>query len=668
MQGQEIQYQLTRAGDLVSGMAMFITIDPVAIDSSVTIPSINATKYKAYKDASGVTRFLSKTFVDDLGRALINQVKMTIGNYEIETHPGDWLHLWDKLTRPAERSFVDTNPVPHGGVTKFNPADFHNFDGNLNYGVATAANTSVDPSRYQLPLGGPVDGQASTTSLDAVSTGFRWAQAPQGPNNFQQFAYPHVNRGDTPMFLYVPLIFTCCTAPAQSLPMIALQYHDVKLSVKLNPIEQVSIFQSTGGSLRVKDAPQITATGAGINMSLVATYIFLDDAERRSVALSPHQFLMTEIQTQQFAIDPNASRSSYQLYFNHPITELFIYFSKNAYRDSSSTAVVNHYWNWTFDGPQVELSNYDATEAAVGAPAFRQAFSRMNLALNQQKIYDDSRDAVWFTHYQPTKYHTRFISGSDRVAIIPFALDCETWRPTGSVNFSRIDSVMLQLEWDVPAGQHLPAGTAYVVGRNFNIVKVVGGELLHAFKSVLVPPQQLCLTCFSTWLQAWAASGLQARTLEELSCKNCEFNQNRALHWIQKGKKPLARLTTLRPQQSRATTVGALCVRPRSHEAIRSPRALVCASTLSLSPPSCCACIPKRGCQLVHQGSPLIDLGLQVLDQCKLPVQDGLGICHDIVAVSQGGLQGGSCLPAGNERFLHGVHVLFISVTHLISR
>ena len=166
------------------------------------------------------------------------------------------------------------------------------------------------------------------------------------------------------MFLYVPLIFTCCTAPAQSLPMIALQYHDVKLSVKLNPIEQVSIFQSTGGSLRVKDAPQITATGAGINMSLVATYIFLDDAERRSVALSPHQFLMTEIQTQQFAIDPNASRSSYQLYFNHPITELFIYFSKNAYRDSSSTAVVNHYWNWTFDGPQVELSNYDATEAA----------------------------------------------------------------------------------------------------------------------------------------------------------------------------------------------------------------------------------------------------------------------------------------------------------------
>lgn len=457
-------------------MALFITIDPVQIDSSITVQSINATKYKAYTDANGITRFLSKTFVDDLGRAVINQAKMTVGNYEIETHPGDWLHLWDKLTRPSDRSFVDTNPVPHGGVTSFNEVDFHNFDGNLNYGVATAANSTVDPTRYQLPLGGPIDGQASTTSLDAVSTGFRWAQAPQGPNNFNQFAYPNVNRGDTPMFIYVPLVYTCCSAPAQSLPMIALQYHDVKLSIKLNPIEQVSIFQSTGGSLRVKDAPQITATGAGINMSLVATYVFLDDAERRSVALSPHQFLMTEIQTQQFAVDPNATRSSYQLYFNHPVTELFVYFVKNAYRDSSSTAVVNHYWNWTFDGPQVEMSNYDATEAALGAPGFRQAFSRMNLALNQQKIYDDSRDAVWFTHFQPTKYHTRFIRGADRVAIIPFSLDCETWRPTGEVNFSRIDSVMLQLEYDVSAGQHLPPATAYVVARNTNIFKVVGGR------------------------------------------------------------------------------------------------------------------------------------------------------------------------------------------------
>lgn len=108
-----------------------------------------------------------------------------------------------------------------------------------------------------------------------------------------------------------------------------------------------------------------------------------------------------------------------------------------AYRDSSTTAVVNHYWNYTMDGPQAEMANYDATEAALGAPGFRQAFSRLNLSLNQQKIYDDSRDAVWFTWLLPAQYHTRCPKGSDRVAVLPFALDTESWRPTGSVNFSR---------------------------------------------------------------------------------------------------------------------------------------------------------------------------------------------------------------------------------------
>ena len=204
-------------------MAMFISIDPIAIDPSITVETVNATKYKAYTDAQGVTRFLSKVFVDDLARALVNQVKLTIGNYEIETHTGDWLHIWDRFTRPSDRSFVDTAPVAHGGCSKFPEEDFHNFDGNLNYGVKTTGNDTIDPTRITEPAGVPIDGVQTNTTLDPVSTGFRWAQAPQGPNNFQQSAYPQVNRGDVPMFMYLPLAFTCCSAPALALPMISLQ-------------------------------------------------------------------------------------------------------------------------------------------------------------------------------------------------------------------------------------------------------------------------------------------------------------------------------------------------------------------------------------------------------------------------------------------------------------
>jgi hypothetical protein len=549
--GQEIQYQLTRTGDLVSGLALFITIDPIQIDPSITLATINATKYKAYQDASGVTRFLSKVFVDDLARALVQQVKLTIGNYEIETHTGDWLHIWDKLTRPADRSYVDTAPVAHGGVTKYSEGDFHNFDGNLNYGVTTAANAAVDPTRYTAPAGVPIDGVLSSSSLNAISTGFRWAQAPQSPGSFHQFAYPQVPKADSPMYIYLPLSFTCTQAPALSLPMIALQYHDVRLSVKLNTIDQVSIFQSSGGMLRVKDAPQIFGTGAGIDMRVVATYIFLDDAERRSTALSPHQYLITEIQTQQFAVDTNSNRQSYQLHFNHPVTELFVYFNKSAYRDPTQTAVVNHYWNWTMDGPQAEMANFDASETALGAPSYRTSFSRMNLSLNQQKLWDDARDSVYFSWFLPTKYHTRTPTGTDRVAVLPFALDTETWRPTGSVNFSRIDSVMLLLEFDVPSGQHLPSGTFNVYARNFNILKVVsgmGGKSLHHIVNLML--SFLTTTCFYMTAQldptltllicVLQARGSPARAPEQSAsmcacrvCKQCQTNKPDTEYWQQ---------------------------------------------------------------------------------------------------------------------------------------
>lgn len=516
--GQQIQFQLTRSGDLVSNLMLFIQIDPIQIDPSISEETVNATKYRAYTDSQGTLRFLSKTWVDDLARALVQSVKLTVGSYEIETQSGDHMHMWDKMTRSSDRSFVDTCPVAHGGVTKFNDADFTQFDGSLNYGTRTHGQDSVDPTRISQPAGVPIDGNTSTTQLNAVSSGFRWAQAPQTPGCFDQFAYPQVNRGDTPMYLYLPLSFTMCQSPGLALPMIALQYHDVKISVNLAPIEAVSIFNSSGGLLKVKDAPQIFGTGAGLDMKLVARYVFLDDAERRSAALSPHQFLITEIQSQNFNVDTRSSRQQYQLYFNHPVTELFCYFRKSAYADTSSPAIVNNWWNWTMDGNPA-----DPSEATLGAVGNRQFMSSMNLSLNQQKLWDDARDAIYFTWLLVAQYHTRVPTGADRVAIIPFALDCEGWRPSGSTNFSRIDAVNLLVEYDFPSNQHLPSGTLTVNARSSNIFKV-GLLLCPLFQFLLhihVVLTPTLFVCIGNFWNGWQA----VRKLECLHSMLCETRQ-----------------------------------------------------------------------------------------------------------------------------------------------
>lgn len=45
----------------------------------------------------------------------------------------------------------------------------------------------------------------------------------------------------------------------------------------------------------------------------------------------------------------------------------------------------------------------------------------------------------------------------------------------GTINFSRIETAQLELNYDLPAGKKLPAGTWYVHARNFNELRIKGG-------------------------------------------------------------------------------------------------------------------------------------------------------------------------------------------------
>ena len=155
-----------------------------------------------------------------------------------------------------------------------------------------------------------------------------------------------------------------------------------------------------------------------------------------------------------------------------------MYFRKAAYSDPSSTALVNNYWNFTMDG-----SSTDSTEADQGAPGYRQFCETMNLSFNQQKVYNDGQPASYFTWLLPLQYHSRAIQNQSRVAIMPFAADPANWRPSGTVNFSRLDQVQLSLTFNLPAGQKLPAGTLHVICHNFNFMKVVSGMAARVYAS-----------------------------------------------------------------------------------------------------------------------------------------------------------------------------------------
>jgi hypothetical protein len=235
-------------------------------------------------------------WLDFPGEQLIAQVEVEIGGQRIDRQYGDWMHIWNQLTMSAEQQ---------RGYFKM-------------IGNTTQLTFITDPSFSDVD--GPCDSQAP-----------RQVCAPRN-------ALPETT-------LYIPLQFWFCCNPGLALPLIALQYHEVKINLDIRPIDEC-LWAVTTLSCNSGEAPTNAVNGIAsaaykanqyapgrpvpaaiaYNQSLVAAslyvdYVFLDTDERRRFAQNPHEYLITQLQ---FTGDESVGSSSnkIKLNFNHPVKEL----------------------------------------------------------------------------------------------------------------------------------------------------------------------------------------------------------------------------------------------------------------------------------------------------------------------------------------------------------
>jgi len=267
--GRRVQCVISRNGDLAYRTYL-----------QVTLPEINQLMGLGFgsSSASGVYA----RWLDFPGEQLIAQVEVEIGGQRIDRQYGDWMHIWNQLTMTSEQQ----------------RGYFHMI------GNTTQLTFITDPSFADVD--GPCDSSAP-----------RQVCAPRN-------ALPETT-------LYVPLQFWFCTNPGLALPLIALQYHEVKINLDIRPIDEclwavttLNCGTDSAGVASMAGAP--VPASVAYNQSLVAAslyvdYVFLDTDERRRMAQNPHEYLITQLQ---FTGDESVGSSSnkIKLNFNHPVKEL----------------------------------------------------------------------------------------------------------------------------------------------------------------------------------------------------------------------------------------------------------------------------------------------------------------------------------------------------------
>jgi hypothetical protein len=234
----------------------------------VTLPDIN----QGMKN-SGSTGVWAR-WLDFPGEQMISQVEVEIGGQRIDRQYGDWMHLWNQLTLSKEQE---------RGYFKM-------------IGNTTQLTFITDPSFSA------VDGPCASNAPTQVCE----------PRN----ALPETT-------LYVPFQFWYCRNPGLALPLIALQYHEVKINLDIRPIDECLW---AVGDISTTVAATSQRVTAAYNQSLVAAslyvdYVFLDTDERRRMAQNPHEYLIEQLQ---FTGDESVGSSSnkIKLNFNHPCKEL----------------------------------------------------------------------------------------------------------------------------------------------------------------------------------------------------------------------------------------------------------------------------------------------------------------------------------------------------------
>jgi hypothetical protein len=275
--------------------------------------------------------------------------------------------------------------------------------------------TASQPTTFQLWVGGQKVAELDSLFIQGVHKALYNTNSAKAAMAYTVETAQNNSKGD---HFVIPFFFG--EDWTKSLPLVALQYHEVELRIKLQD--------------------QYSST---VTPKIYANYIYLDTDERKFFTDNEHELLITQTQYQP---GTQADTEFDLTYFNHPVKAIHL-----VPGDKGDAAWDDHY-----------------------------TFGTASLYINGTALFENMSNV--YHHDVVPEMHCTAIGDAtldeDCVYTWPFCLELAKSQPSGSLNFSRIDNAKLVLN-NVTSADSTKSARVYAV--NYNVLRVKNGMAGVAF-------------------------------------------------------------------------------------------------------------------------------------------------------------------------------------------
>ena len=251
--GQTLTINVARSGDLVQQMYLRFSNVKVKYSTDKGVSAI------ADSTSSTIYNYYEQWCNKETSRAswpaeqFISEIDFSIGGQRIDKHPREWFRMYDNL--------------------------YHSEEQKKQWAKLTC------PSSSQAAGSNPIVDGVDIFNAGSIESGLGT--------------------------LVLPLLFTFNRHAGSALPLVALQYHDIKVNVKFTPFGTTN-----SGTCGPTEDEGLSST------EFWANYIYLDTDERRRFAKDKHEYLIEQLQHKTASISTTNTTNTIRLDFNHPVKEL----------------------------------------------------------------------------------------------------------------------------------------------------------------------------------------------------------------------------------------------------------------------------------------------------------------------------------------------------------